>query len=177
MEKKEKTGKFGKSVLWTILSYVVISVIAAVCTMIRGMVQGEENGVTFWMIVELLLIPALFVLAGYLGTAKCEFEKFKTYKVWLFSVVFSLVLLGLWYVLLEAYVLLNLPVAEGICALDLFLRRSTIVRDYEVLFLSQTDAYRYGILPGIHFAVRIVYWLLYMWGNRIGVSKRGTGIK
>ena len=171
MEKKEKTGKFGRCVLWTVLSYVVISVIAGVCSVIRGAVQGGTNGVTFWMVVELLLVPVLFVLAGYLGTVKCGFDRFKSYKVWLFAALFSGVLLALWYLLLEVYVVFNLPVAEGVSAIDMFLRRVTVVENYTVLFLSQTDGYRYGILPMIHFVVRIVYWLLYLWGNRIGVSK------
>ena len=109
----EKTGKFGKCVLWAVLSYVVISLIAVVCSIIRGAVQGEANGVTFWMVVELLLFPVLFVLAGYLGTVKCGFERFKSYKAWLFATLFSGVLLALWYFVLEAYVLLNLPVAEA----------------------------------------------------------------
>ena len=167
----EKTSKFGKSVLWTVLSYVVISVIAVVCSVIRGSVQGGTNGVTVWMIVEFLLFPVLFVLAGYLGTVKCGFGKFKSYMVWLFAVVFSGALLALWYFVLEMYVLLNLPVAEGVSAIDMFLRRVTVVKEYTVLFLSETEGYRYGILPMIHFVMRIVYWLLYLWGNRMGVSK------
>ncbi len=167
MEKKEKTGKFGKSVLWAVLSYLVISVIASVCSVIRGSVQGEDaSAVTWFMILELVLFPVLFYAAGSLGSKKYEFQKFATYKVWLFSFLFSAILLGLWYVLMVPYVLLNLPAAEGSYALDLFLRKTTVTQDYTVLYLSETDGYKYVTLPLIHFAFRMVYWLFYALGNR-----------
>lgn len=171
MEKKEKTSKFGKCALWTVLGYVVISLIAVVGSIIRRAVQGESDGVTFWMIVEVLLFPALFVLAGYLGTVKYKFDKFKSYKVWLFAALFSGVLLALWYLGRDAYVLLNLPAAEGVSAIDMFLRKITVVQNYTVLYLYETVGYAYGILPLLHFVMRIVYWLLYLWGNRLAVSK------
>lgn len=167
MEKKEKTSKFGKSVLWAVLSYLVISIIAGICSVIRGSVQGEDAAsVTWFMFVELVLIPVLFYVAGGIGSKKYEFQKFKTGKVWLFSFLFSAALLGLWYVLLEGYVLFNLPAAEGSYALDLFLRKTTVIQDYTVLYLSETDGYKYVILPLIHFVFRMVYWLLYSLGNR-----------
>ena len=75
-------------------------------------------------------------------------------------------MLVLWYVLLELYVVFNLPVAEGSLVLDLFLRKITVVQEYAVKYLRETNVYRYGILPGIHFVFRILYWLLYMLGNR-----------
>ncbi len=167
MEKKEKTGKFGKSVLWAVLSYVVISVIAGICSVIRGSVTGDNDGVVSWfMIVELVLIPVLFYIAGSLGSKKYEFRKFGTGKVWLFAFLFSAALLGLWYVLMVPYVLLNLPAAEGSYALDLFLRKTTVTQDYVVLYLKETDGYKYVILPLIHFVFRMIYWLLYALGNR-----------
>ena len=167
MEKREKTGKFGKSVLWAVASYVVISVIAGVCSVIRGSMQGESGATVSWFVIlELVLFPGLFYAAGYLGSKKYEFEKFQTYKIWLFSFGFSAVLLLLWYVLLEAYVVLNLPAAEGSLAPDLFLRKITVVKDYEVKYLRETDGYKYLILPLIHFVFRMVYWLLYALGNK-----------
>lgn len=170
-EKNEKKGMFGKSVLWTVLSYVGIYIVAILCWMIRGKVQGETNGITFWMILELFLIPALFAVMGYLGTVKWGLGKFKSGKVWLFAFLFSGIFLVLWYLLRDVYVLINLPVVEGTVVIDMFLRRVTLVRDYTVLFLSQTHGYKYGILPMIHFVMGIIYWLLYLWGNRMGVSK------
>ena len=167
MEKREKTGKFGKSVLWAVLTYLVISVIAGVCSVIRRSIQGGNDGTVSWfMIVELVLIPVLFYIAGRIGSQRFEFDKFATYKVWLFSFLFSVALLGLWYVLLEAYVVLNLPAAEGSYALDLFLRRTTVVQEYEVKYLSETDGYKYVILPIVHFVFRMIDWLLYSLGNR-----------
>lgn len=167
MEKKEKTSKFGKSVLWAVLSYLVISVIAGVCSVIRRNIQGgTDASVSWFMIVELVLIPVLFYIAGRIGSQRFEFDKFATYKVWLFSFVFSAALLGLWYVLMVPYVLLNLPAAEGSYALDLFLRKTTVTQEYTVLFLSETDGYKYVILPLVHFVFRFVYWLLYALGNR-----------
>ena len=171
MEKEIKQSKFGKRLLWTVLSYVAISVIAVVCSVIRSSVQGESDGVTLWMGVELILFPVLFLLAGYFVTVKGDLGRFKSYMVWLFATVFSGVLLVLWYFVLEAYVLLNLPAAEGVTAIDMFLRKITVIKDYTVLYLSETEGYRYVTLPLIHFALRIVYWLLFFLGNRIGVSK------
>ncbi len=166
-EKKEKQSKFGKSVLWAVVSYVVISVIAGVCSVVRGSVQGDARATVSWFaILEIVLFPVLFYIAGYVGSKKYEFEKFKTYKVWLFAGVFSAALLGLWYLLLEVYVMLNLPAAEGSMALDLFFRKITVVQDYAVLYLKETDGYKYVILPLIHFVFRLVYWLLYALGNR-----------
>ncbi len=163
MEKKEKTGKFGKSVLWAVLSYVVISVIAGVCYVLQG---GGGSKVSGFMIFELILFPVLFYAAGYLGSKVFNFEKFKTYKIWLFATCFSAVLLLLWYVFRELYVVLSLPAEVGSLALDLFLRKITVVQDYEVLYLKETDGYKYVILPLIHFVFRLVYWLLYALGNR-----------
>ena len=164
---KEKQNKFGNCVLWTVLCYVVISVIAGVCSVIRGMVPGAEgNGISWFVVVEFVLFPVLFYVAGYFGSKKGGWERFKSGKVWLFSFVFSAVLLVLWYVLLELYVVFNLPVAEGSLVLDLFLRKITVVQEYAVKYLRETNVYRYGILPGIHFVFRILYWLLYMLGNR-----------
>jgi len=167
MEKKEKTGKFWKSVIWTVVSYIVISVIAGVCSVVRGSMQGDSGATVSWfVIVEFILFPILFFVAGYWLSNKFELGKFKTYKVWLFSVGFSAVLLLLWYFVLEAYVLLNLPVAEGGLALDLFLRKITVVQDYAILYLRETNGYKYVILPLIHFVFRVVYWLLFALGNR-----------
>lgn len=166
-EKKDKTGKFGKSVLWAVASYAGISLIAVVCSVLRGGIQGGGNsGISWFVILETILFPILFYVAGCVGSKKCEFEKFKTYKIWLFSFAFSAVLLLLWYVLLEVYVILNLPVAEGVRTVDLFLRKITVIRDYEVKYLAETDGYKYGILPLIHFVFRIIYCLLYSLGNK-----------
>ena len=171
MEKKEKTGKFGKSVLWAVVSYVVISVIAGVCFAVRGSVQGESGTAVSWFsILEVILFPVLFYAAGYLGSKKYKFEKFKTYKILLFSFGFSAVLMLLWYVVLEGYVMLNLPAAEGSIALDFFLRKIIVVRDYAVLYLKETPGYKNVLLPLIHFVFRLVYWLLYALGNRRYVS-------
>lgn len=167
METEKKQSKFGKSVLWAVLSYVVISVIAGIFS-----VLGNKAQVTAWMVIEVFLFPVLFVIAGYIGSKKYEFEKFKTYKVWAFSAGASAILLGLWYVLLNGYVVLNLPVAEGFRAVDLFLRKITVVTDYEIKYLSQTDLYRYLVLPLLHFVVRIVYGLFYGLGNRMYAAKQ-----
>jgi len=167
MEKKEKTSKVGKSMLWAVISYVVISVIAGVCSVVRGSMQGDGGSTFSWfMILEMVLFPVLFFMAGYFGSRMYEFEKFKGYKVWLFAAGFSAFLMLLWYFVMEVYVMLNLPAAEGSLALDLFLRKITVVQDYEVLYLKETDGYKYVLLPIIHFVFRLVYWLLYALGNR-----------
>ena len=166
---KERLKKAG----WPVLSYVVISLLAAVFAIIRLAAGGKDSGtgVTLWEVVLFLIVPVLFLAAGYLGTAKCGFGKLKAYKVLLFSAVFSALLLGLWYVLLELYVLLNLPAAEGGYALDLWLRKTMITYGYEFTYLGNTDMYRYTVLPLIHFVIRILYWLCYLWGNRIYISR------
>ena len=166
-EKQEEQGLFGKSILWTVLSYVGISVIAAVCSVIRGGMQGENgSAVSGFVIFEAVLFPVLFFAAGYFGTKIFGFEKFKVYKVWLLSFGFSAVLMLLWYVLLELYVVFNLPVAEGSLVPDLFLRKITVVQDYEIKYLKETDGYKYVLLPLIHFFLRLIYCMLYALGNR-----------
>ena len=166
MEKSEKGTKFGKSVFGAIISYVIISVIAGVCSVLRGGMDAGSNAELWFMMFEFVLFPALFYAAGYVGSKIYDFEKFKGYKAWLFMVGFSGILLLFWYILLEAYVLLNLPAAEGSIALDLFLRKITVVIDYSVLYLKETPLYKYGILPVIHFVFRLLYWLFYVLGNR-----------
>lgn len=163
---KESGKKFGKCVLWMVLSYVVLSVIAGICSVLRGGMEAGSNGELVFMILEFVMFPMLFYVAGYVGSKKYDFEKFKTYKVWLFLLGFSGILLLFWYVLLDLYVLLNLPAAEGSIALDLFLRKIIVVIDYEVLYLKETDLYRYLILPLIHFVFRVIYLVFYALGNR-----------
>ena len=166
-EKREEQGLFGKSVLWTVVSYVVISAIAGVCSVVRSGIQGESGAtVSGFVVFEAVLFPVLFFIAGYFGAKIFGFEKFKTYKVLLFSLGFSAALMLLWYVLLSVYVVFNLPVAEGSLAPDLFLRKITVVQDYTVLYLKETDGYKYVLLPLIHFCLRFVYWVLFALGNR-----------
>lgn len=170
MESKWK--KFAKSAGSAVLSYVVISLLVAVLAVIRmSLPEGEEGGVTWWEILQFLVIPVLFYGLGYLLTDKFGFGKIKWYGVLIGSVVFSGVLFAMWYVLLDAYVLLNLPAAEGSYAIDLWLRKILIVKDYVYLYLAETDAYRYVILPLLHFLFRILYWLLYFLGNRRCIRK------
>lgn len=171
MEKKR--SKFGKSMGWAILTYVVISVIAGALWIVCGFGRGEgASKVSGEAVLMLVLVPVLFLLAGYIGSVVHEFEKFKTHRVWLFAAGFSLFLLLLWYVQKDLYVVLNLPAGVGGYALDVFFRKTTVVRDYEVLFLANTDGYKYAVLPLLHFVFRIIYWLFYLWGNRIYVSKQ-----
>lgn len=176
METEKKERKLLKCIGWTILSYLLISVLAGVCTLIRMATAGDDVGkVSGFMILELGLMPALFLIAGYLGSAKFEFEKMKLHKVLLFATGFSILLLLLWYVFMDAYVLLTLPAVEGSYALDLALRKTTVVRDYEVLFLANTDGYRYAALPLIHFGFRVLHWMFYLWGNRWYISGKNPG--
>lgn len=166
MEKSEKKSKLGKCVLWTVLSYLVISVLMGICSVLRnGLEEGSTTEIVF-MFFEFALVPILFYVAGYVGTKKFDLEKFKIYKVCLIAIGFSGVLLLLWYVFLELYVLLNLPAAEGSIGLDMFLRKITVMVDYTVLYMEQTDLYKFGILPGIHCLFRVLYWILYYLGNR-----------
>lgn len=159
---------------WPVLSYVVISLLAVVLAVIRLAIRGEDSDVkvTWWELLQLFLVPALFFAAGYLGAAKCGLEKRKPQQAFLAAVIFSAVLLGLWYVWLEGYVLCNLPAAECGTALDLWLRKRMIVDGYEYTWLANTDMYRYAVLPLLHFAVRILCWMCYLWGNRKAASRR-----
>lgn len=155
-----------------VLSYVVISLIAVLTALIRQSVRGTDSNVrlTWWEVLQFFIVPGLFLAAGYIGTAKCGLKRLNGYRVLLAAVVFSALLLGLWYVWLEGYVLCNLPAAEGSYAADLLLRKSMITYGYEYTYLANTDTYRYVVLPLIHFGVRILYWLCYLWGNRICIS-------
>ena len=169
----ETKKKSVSCVLWASVAYIVISIITAMFSKIRNI--GNDGGkpeITVWIVLEVFFVPLLFLLAGYIITAGKEYGKIKTWKILFGAVLFSGLMLALWYVLLEIYVLLNLPANEGILALDLFLRKTIVLREYEYLYLSETNGYRYVILPLIHFVIRVVHWLFFLWGNRWCVAKR-----
>lgn len=173
METEKKETKFWKCLGMAALSYVLISIIAGVCSVLRVNMQGDEGArVSAMVVFELVLYPVLFLIAGNVVSKKLELGKIKFYKLFLGAVLFSGALMVLWYVVMDVYVLCNLPVAEGSYGLDLFLRKITVVIDYEVKYLKETDGYRYGLLPSIHFVFRILYWLLFLWGNRIYSAKQ-----
>ncbi len=172
MEKEKKQGSIWRYIGFAALTYVVISVAAGVCSVLRGMVQGEEAArVTWFVILELFLIPVLFLVAGYFVSVKYEAKRWSAWKVLVPAAVFSALLLGLWYAVLEFYVILNLPTAEGGYALDLFLRNIRVVHEYEYTVLAKTDGYRNVILPLVHFGWRIIYWMFFLWGNRRYAAK------
>ena len=165
MEKK----KFGKSVIWTVASYVVISVIAGICWILWGFGRGAGSAkVSGEALVMLAVVPVLFLLAGVMGAKTRVHDKLKASKVVLASLVFSLVLLLLWYVCNGVYVVLNLPAGVGSYALDVALRKTIIVDEYEVKYWANTNTYKYVVLPLIHFVFRMLYWLFYLWGSRMG---------
>lgn len=164
-----------KSASCTVLSYIILTVVAAALSVIRGSMNADSNtGITWWIVLEFLLVPFLFFGAGYFVTAKFSLERIKGYKVFLFGVLFSGALFALWYGALGLYVLFNVPAAEGSYMLDLWLRKVMIVRDYVYLYLEETDGYRYVILPFVHGIFRIFYWLLYFAGNRCYIAKKGN---
>lgn len=153
---------------WLVLSYVVISLLAVVLVVLRQMVRGGDSDVmvTWWELLQLFIVPALFFAAGCLSTAMGGLKRIKTSKAFLTAVIFSAVLLGLWYVWMDGYVLCNLPAAECGIAIDLWLRKRMIAYGYEYTWLANTDMYRYAVLPLLHFAVRVLCWMCYLWGNR-----------
>lgn len=159
---------------WPVLSYIVISLLAVVLAVVRLVVRGEDSDVkvTWWELLQLFFVPALFFAAGYLATAKCGLKKIKAQTAFLAAMIFSALLLGLWYVWLDGYVLCNLPAAECGIAIDLWLRKRMIAYGYEYTYLANTDMYRYAVLPLLHFAVRVLCWMCYLWGNRKAVSRR-----
>lgn len=159
---------------WPVLSYSVISLLAVVLAVVRLVVRGEDSDVkvTWWELLQLFFVPALFFAAGYLATAKCGLKKIKAQTAFLAAMIFSALLLGLWYVWLDGYVLCNLPAAECGIAIDLWLRKRMIAYGYEYTYLANTDMYRYAVLPLLHFAVRVLCWMCYLWGNRKAVSRR-----
>ena len=178
MEKEKTQRKAGRYAGFAALSYLIISVIAGVLSVMRVAIQGEQKAeVNGFVVFEFLLIPVLFLLAGYVCSVKGRFEKLKAARVLLAATGFSVLLLVMWYVLLDVYVVLNLPVAEGSYMIDLFLRKTIIVKEYVYLYLSETNGYRYVILPLIHFVIRIIYWLLFLGGNRIYTAKQGEAKK
>lgn len=165
--KKEKKKDFVKKLIWAGVSYAAISIIAGICSVLRNSIQGDNGAEISWFVIlETVLFPVLFYVAGYLGSKRNDFTRFKAGMFWLLAVGFSAVLMLEWYVTLELYVLSNLPAAEGSLTLDLFLRKITVVQDYAVLYLKETTWYKGMLLPLIHFAFRLIYWLLYALGNR-----------
>ena len=173
METEKKGKKFWKGLGVAALCYILISIVAGMCSVLRVSMQGDEGAkVSGFVVLEVVLMPVLFLIAGYVVSAKLKFGKIKFYKLFLGAVLFSGALFALWYVAMTGYVLCNLPAAEGSYALDLFLRKITVVIDYEVKYLKETNGYKYGLLPAIHFVFRVVYWLFYLWGNRMYCTKQ-----
>ncbi len=157
-----------------VLSYVVIYVIAVVLAVIRISLKADSaEKISFYEIMQVVIIPALFYIAGYYVTESFELPKMNAKTVWIASAVFAAVLLGIWYLSLETSALLNLPVAQGCYALDHWLRKINIVYEYEYTTLAKTDMYRYATLPLLYFAADILCWLCYFWGNRVCVGNRG----
>lgn len=162
-----------KRVEAAVLSYVVIYVIAVVLAVVRiSLKEDSSEGISFYEIIQVVIIPALFYIAGYYVTARFEFPKMNAKVVWIASAVFAAVLLGIWYLSLETSAMLNLPVAQGCYALDHWLRKINIVYEYEYTTLAKTNMYRYATLPLLYFVADILCWLCYFWGNRVCVGKR-----
>lgn len=160
------------------LTYVIIYVLAVVLAVFSVSVRESGSAETgAWDVVQFFVFPALFFGAGCLVTAKCELPKLNARRVLLAAVCFGGVLLGLWYLSLEASVMLNLPVAQGCYALDHWLRKINIVYKYEYTYLAKTDMYRYVTLPLLYFVLDVLYWMCYLWGNRFCVTKRTPFVK
>lgn len=156
-----------------VLSYAVIYVIALVFAVLRLSLKDDSSAeISFWDMIQFLIVPALFYAAGYIVTNKQDFPKMKAKVVLLASVIFGGVLLGLWYISLDASVMCNLPVAQGCYALDHWIRKINIVYEYEYTYLAKTDLYRNATLPLLYFVMDVLYWLCYLWGNHVCVSKR-----
>ena len=167
----------GKSVIKrggaAVLSYVVICVIAAVLAVIGKSMKGDSSAeVGFGDVVQFVLFPAVFYAAGYFVTNKFDFPKMNGKVVMIAAAVFSGVMVLLWFAARGAYVALDLPVVQGSYALDHWLRKINIVEDYEYKYLSESNVYPNVILPILFFVLNFVYWLCYLWGNYVCVSKR-----
>lgn len=170
---------FTKNVKAAIVSYIFISLLAAVALVMQiqtdGNVYGEafryqpKTEITSWVLIELFAIPLLFLGAGYFITKMWKLEKMIFVKVLLAATGYALIGFVLCKFVYELFLVLNLPVVSGDCALDRFLRE-TNMSDGSLMY--ENNYYPDWVLPIVHFVFQILYWLIFYVGNRWSVARR-----
>lgn len=176
MDKKKKG--IGEKLGMATLSYVCIYIITVVFSIVRkSMRTANSKEIGFGELLQMVLVPALFFAAGYVVTKVKEWDKLRVRLVLLVALVVQAAFWGLWFLSLDASVMLNLPVTQGSYALDHWLRTVNIVQGYEYKYLKETDMYKYAVLPGLYCLTGVWYGFCFWWGNYTCVEKRGQAKK
>jgi len=164
MEEKKKNQ--WKQVLHVVLSFVAIYVISMVFVLFRIVLLGANTGAYgVWEYLQLLVMPGLFFLAGYIGTLILKKPRYRTSTFLIAGLVYSIVLLLIWFVSNQVSAVLNMTAAQACYGLDQSLRSLDIVYNYEYTTVGKTDWYRFVILPLILFAADVLYWMMFLLGN------------
>lgn len=169
MENKEKKKKIQwKHIIHAVVSFVIIYIIAVLFVGLRvGGSDGAAKNAGLWGFMQMFLFPVFFMLAGYFGTVRFTGRRYAASWVLLPGLVFSLALFGLWYISLEASAVCNMIAAQACYFLDHLLRGYFLLYGDEYTYLGRTDMYRYFILPFLYFLSDFIYWLCFLWGNRL----------
>ena len=170
---------FTKNVKAAIVSYVFISIFAAAAMIMQLQTDGNVYGEAFryqpktevpsWVLIELFAIPLLFLGAGFFITKMWKLEKMSFVKILIAATVYALIGFVLCKVVYELFLVLNLPVVSGDCALDRFLRE-TNMSDGSLLYENNYDPD--WVLPAVHAVFQIIYWMIFYVGNRWCVARR-----
>lgn len=167
MEEKKKIQ--WKHIWHAVLSFGTIYLIAIIFVASRIAIYGKTSGkYGVWEFAQLLVFPGLFLFAGYLGTAKVTKKRYAAKWVMIPGIVFSLVLLGIWYLSVPVSAVLNLIPAQACYSIDHAMRGYFMLYGDLYTYLGQTDMYLYFILPALYFLANLLYWACFLWGNRIG---------
>lgn len=170
---EEKKKGIGKQILYAVVSWVAIFLIAALLRIFHNVLHGSQSGeFGFFEMIQLLVFPALFYLAGYLGPAKFSTGRYEKKWVMLCGVLSAVVFLGVWYLSVSVSAILNLPAAQACYGLDHWMRGWDIVYKYEYTYLGRTNLYLYFVLPLCYFLADILYWFCFYCGNDKAAPKK-----
>lgn len=169
-EKKKGTGK---RILYAGLSWIAIFLTAMILRLFYYVIRGSQSGkFGLFEVLQLLIFPALFYLAGYLGPTKFSTGRYEKKRVMLFGVIFAAVLMGVWYLSVSVSAFLNMPAAQACFAMDHWMRGWDIVYKYEYTYLGRTNLYLYFVLPLCYFLADLLYWFCFYCGNDKAAPKK-----
>lgn len=166
---------FTKNVKAAVVSYVFISILAAAALVMQIQTDGElyvgdvKTDITSWVWIELFAIPILFLAAGYFITKFWKLETMSFVKIMLAATGFAFIGFLLCKFAYTAFLVFNLPIVSGDCALDRFLRETNMG---DGSLMHQNNYYPDWVLPSVHFVFQILYWMIFYVGNRWCISRR-----
>lgn len=169
---KEKKNPICRRIVYGVAVYVIIYIIAILFGLTRPNAIDGEVSIRFVHVIQLLIFPALFVFAGYLGHEKFETGVYRLGIVLWISLSLAIVFLCIWYVSMTGSAIANLIAAQSCYALDHGLRGVKIMVENELRPMAETEFYKDLLLPVIYFTADLLYGFCFAMGSRIGASKK-----